>query len=170
MNDTIVLFSSGRRNGNTQKLLSSVAEKISMDIVDLSEYTIGPYDYEFKNQEDDFLDLIHKVLKYPKIIFASPVYWYSVTPAMKTFLDRLSDLLDLPHLLGSGRKLRGKTAYVLCSSISEEVSSSFIHAFEQTFNYLGMSYGGHLHASCTDGYQAEAYQEDLLLFINLFKG
>jgi len=165
MNDTIVLFSSSRKNGNTAKLLSSVASRVDVDILDLSEYNIGEYDYEHKNSDDDFLPLMHKVLDYEKIIFASPVYWYSVTPTMKKFLDRISDLLDVPELLPAGRRLRGKTAFVLCSSISTEVSSSFIGMFEETFNYLGMSYGGCLHADCADEYRAEVYDDDALRFV-----
>jgi multimeric flavodoxin WrbA len=112
MNNTIVIFSSSRRNGNTGKLLDNVSPFINADFVDLGNYDIGHYDYDHRNINDDFLPLINRVLSYDTIIFASPVYWYSVTPAMKAFIDRISDLLDLPKLLETGRKLRGKTASV----------------------------------------------------------
>lgn len=164
MADTIAVFSSSRSNGNTKKLLISIAKQINIDIVDLAEYTFSEYDYEYNNQEDDFLSLIEKVLDYKKIIFASPVYWYSVTPTMKKFLDRISDLLELPKLLNTGRRFRGKTAYVLCSSVSKEVSSAFISAFEETFAYLGMTCGGYVHANCVEGYQVENYADDISLF------
>jgi putative NADPH-quinone reductase len=49
-------------------------------------------------------------------IFATPIYWYGVSPAMKVFLDRISDFLELPELLAEGRRLRGKNAYVVCTS------------------------------------------------------
>ena len=166
MSNTIVLFSSSRRNGNTGKLLDDVARQINIDIVDLAEYNISEYDYEHKNINDDFLPLIKKILNYENIIFASPVYWYSVTPSMKTFLDRISDLLDLPQLLDLGRQLRGKKAYVLCTSIHEDVSSSFIDAFKKTFTYLGMPFGGYVHADCTEDYQTNKNKVDLLNFIN----
>ena len=164
MANTIAVFSSSRSNGNTKELLISIAKQINIDIVDLADYTFSEYDYEYKNQEDDFLSLIEKVLTYKKVVFASPVYWYSVTPAMKKFLDRISDLLDLPHLLNTGRRLRGKTAYVLCSSVSKEVSRSFISAFEETFDYLGMTYGGCIHANCVEGYQVENHADDISAF------
>lgn len=169
MNNTVAIFSSARANGNTKKLLNSVTLNTNIDIIDLSDYNFSDYDYDYKNQDDDFLPLIEKILSYEKIIFASPVYWYAVTPTMKRFFDRISDLLDLPHLLNSGRRLRGKTAYVVCSSISEEVSNSFISAFKDTFEYLGMFYGGCLHANCADGYQVEHYSDDLNGFRLLFK-
>jgi multimeric flavodoxin WrbA len=169
MSTTVAVFSSSRSNGNTRKLLANVASKINIDTIDLSEYTFSDYDYEHKNEGDDFLPLIDRVLAYENIIFASPVYWYSVTPVMKKFLDRISDLLELPHLLDTGRRLRGKTAFVLCSSVSREASNAFISAFEETFEYLGMSYGGFIHANCDAGYQAENYAEDLAGFTALLK-
>ena len=169
MNSTVAVFSSSRSNGNTERLLSSVASKINIDIIDLSEYTFSEYDYDHKNQDDDFLPLMNKVIAYEKIIFASPVYWYSVTLTMKKFLDRISDLLELPHILDTGRRLRGKTAFVLSSSVSKEVSNSFISAFEETFEYLGMSYGGCIHATCDEGYQAKDYADDLSGFIASLK-
>jgi len=55
------------------------------------------------------MDRIAKELE----IFASPVYWYSVSPPMKVFLDRISDFLDLPDLLNDRRRLRGKQAYIV---------------------------------------------------------
>ena len=87
---------------------------------------------------------------------------------MKSFIDRISDLLDIPDLLESGRKLRGKKSYVLCTSISDEVSTSFINAFNETFEYLGMVYSGHLHANCANGYKEEDYDSNLIQFINSF--
>ena len=169
MNNIVAVFSSSRSNGNTGKLLNSFASKINVDIIDLSEYTFSEYDYDHQNEGDDFVSLINEVLDHEKIIFASPIYWYSVTLTMKKFLDRISDLLELPNLLDTGRRFRGKTAYVLCSSVSEEVSNPFISAFEETFEYLGMAYGGYIHANCDEGYQAENHADDLSGFTALFK-
>jgi hypothetical protein len=49
---------------------------------------------------------MRRVLAHDRIIFASPIYWYAAAPAMKIFLDRISDFLDLPELLPEGRRLR----------------------------------------------------------------
>jgi len=167
MTNTIVLFSSSRRNGNTGKLLDNVINQGDAHIMDLATFNISEYDYEHKNINDDFLTAIKKVLTYDKIIFASPVYWYAVTPTMKTFLDRISDLLDVPHLLDLGRQLKGKKAYVLSTSISHDISPSFINCFKDTFNYLGMEYGGYIHADCSDGYKAKEYKADAQRFAGL---
>lgn len=145
--------------------MDSVSANINGDVIDLDDYDISPYDYEHRNKNDDFLPLINKILSYDNIIFASPIYWYSVPPAMKAFIDRLSDLLTIQEWLETGRKLRGKNAYVLCTSASENVSDVYINAFKQTFEYLGISYGGYLHANCVNGYNADEYEQGKQDFI-----
>jgi len=146
-------------------LLDSLLERADIEFIDLSTFDISEFDYDHNNMDDDFLPLIKRVVTYNKIIFASPVYWYSVTPKMKTFIDRISDLLDLPGFLDVGRQLKGKAGFVLSTSSSEQISSSFINSFEKTFEYLGMTYGGFLHADCSDDYQAEEYEMDLQRFL-----
>lgn len=165
MNDTIALFGSARRDGNTGKLMDWIAAALNIDIVDLSEKELSPYDYDHKNQDDDFVPLMHQLLEHRNIIFASPVYWYAASTQMKIFIDRTSDFLDLEELKPLGRQLRGKTAYVVCTSISKEADSSFLNAFKSTFEYLGMNHGGHVHANCVDGYDPSQYQKDVDRFL-----
>jgi multimeric flavodoxin WrbA len=141
-----------------------------MEVIDLAALKLSAFDYEHRNRGDDFEALIHHVLDFEQIIFASPVYWYAVSPTMKIFVDRLSDLLDLPDLLASGRRLREKTAYVLCTSIEDEATPAFVTAWQETFAYLGMRYGGLLHANCRDGYLPEQYQRDVDEFLRRLQG
>jgi len=152
MPSAIALFSSSRRDGNTGQLMDRIARELDIEVVDLTQKSISAYDYEHRNRNDDFEPLMKRVLIFDQIVFATPVYWYAVSPAMKVFLDRISDFLDLPDLLDDGRRLRGKRAYVVCTSIYDEVPASFMGAFLDTFNYLGMRFGGAAHANCRDGY------------------
>ena len=118
MLSTIVLFSSSRRSGNTGQLVDRIARELGIQVVDLADQRISQYDYEHRNRKDDFEPLMKRLLAHEQIIFATPIYWYAVSPAMKIFLDRLSDYLELPELLPEGRRLRGKNAYVVCTSSS----------------------------------------------------
>jgi len=152
MADAIALFASSRRNGNTGQFLDRIAAEVDIEIVDLGSKQISQYDYEHRNRGDDFEPLMHRVLMYDRIVLASPVYWYAVSPPMKVFLDRISDFLDLPDLVDHGRRLRGKTAYVVATSIYDEVPKPFIGAWLETFDYLGMRFGGVAHVNCRDGY------------------
>jgi multimeric flavodoxin WrbA len=166
---TLSLFSSSRRHGNTGRLMDRVAGELGIQIADLTEKSIAPYTYEHSNRKDDFEPLMSYALRFEQLIFASPVYWYSMTPHMKAFLDRISDFLDLPELQERGRRLRGKSGFVLCTSIMDAPDPGFIDAFQQTFDYLGMRYGGYVHANCTDGYIAERYEGDVQTFLNLVR-
>jgi multimeric flavodoxin WrbA len=165
MRATLALFASSRRNGNTGQLMDRVASELRIEVVDLANKNISAFDYGHKNRDDDFESLIDHVLEFEQIIFASPVYWYSVCPPMKTFLDRISDLLEVPDLLAKGRQLRGKAVYVLCTSIEVEPDAPFVGAWQETCRYLGMNYRGLLHANCRDGYAPALYESDIRAFV-----
>lgn len=165
MQEAIAVFASSRRNGNTGRFIDWIADELGIEIVDLAEKDISPYDYEHKNINDDFLPVMHKLLEHKKIIFVTPVYWFGPSAQMKTFIDRTSDFLDVDELKDIGRKLRGKSAYVVCTSVSEDADSSFLNAFKDSFEYLGMEYGGYVHANCENGYIPAKYQRDVDRFI-----
>lgn len=152
----IALFSSGRRHGNTGQLIDTIAAGANLEVVDLAPLDIAPYDYEHSNRDDDFEPLMQRVLDVPRIVFATPVYWYGPNGPMKIFLDRVCDLLDLPELKPQGRRLREKTAYVVSTSIYPDAPEPFVEMFRDTFEYLGMRYGGIAHLDCRDGYDADA--------------
>ena len=90
------------------------------------------------------------------------VYWYR-SPAIRV-PDRISDFLELPDLLDEGRKLRGKRAYVVCTSIYDEAPASFLGAFRDTFDYLGMLFAEVAHANCRDGYVSAKHDGDAVKF------
>jgi len=169
MLDTIALFSSSRRNGNTGRFIDRIARELGIEIVDLSSLRMSSYDYDHANRNDDFEPLMDRVLSHQQIIFATPIYWYAASPAMKIFLDRISDFLELPDLLPKGRSLRGKNAYIVCTSICDEPSAAFVDAFRETFDYLGMNYGGVVHVNCQDGYLPAAHDSEALAFATLVR-
>ena len=110
---------------------------------------------------------MNHVLRFEQIIFASPIYRYAVASPMKIFLDRISDYLDLPDLIDKGRELRDKTGFVVCTSVYDKPCAPFIAAFEDTFNYLGMQYGGCINVNCKHGYEPERYEDDVMAFTQL---
>jgi multimeric flavodoxin WrbA len=157
MPSTIALFSSARRHGNTGRLIDRIASELKIEIVDLTDLRLSPFDYDHRNRDDDFEPVMRHVLAHDQIIFATPIYWYAVDAGMKIFLDRISDFLELPDLLAEGRRLRGKTGYVACTSASVEAAPEFMSAFDEVFRYLGMRLGGALHVNCSDGYVPVAH-------------
>ncbi|MCF6224795.1 MAG: NAD(P)H-dependent oxidoreductase [Xanthomonadales bacterium] len=167
MNDTIAIFASARRDGNTGKFIDWIASELDIKIIDISEKNISAFDYQHKNLNDDFLPLINQLLEYKNILFVTPVYWYAASAQMKVFIDRTSDLLSLEELKDTGRGLRNISAYIVCTSTSPQADPSFLTAFKNTFEYLGMNYAGHVHANCENGYKPEEYRDSVNNFVRL---
>jgi multimeric flavodoxin WrbA len=141
-----------------------IVQELGINVVDLSGLRMSAFDYAHLNRDDDFEPLMNRVLAHEQVIFATPIYWYAVSPAMKVFLNRISDYLELPDLLPKGRRLQGKNAYVVCTSICEEPSTSFVNAFRETFDYLGMNFGGIMHINCQDGYLPNTHDPEAVTF------
>ena len=148
--------------------MDRIATNLKIEVVDLASVQMSPFDYEHRNRNDGFERLMKRVLEFDHLLFATPVYWYAVAPAMKVFLDRISDFLELPDLLNEGRRLRGKRAYVVCTSIYDEAPPSFMSSFRDTFNYLGLHFGGVAHVNCRDGYVPARHDADADLFARHF--
>jgi multimeric flavodoxin WrbA len=163
----IALFGSSRRLGNTGQFLDHIAAEMDVEVVDLGQLRMSPYDYEHRNRDDDFEPLMKRVLAFDRIIVASPVYWYSVSPPVKVFLDRISDYLDIPELQPEGRRLRGKEAYVVCTSIYDVAPTPFVESMTATFSYLGMHFGGVAHANCSEGYSRSIHESEVAAFVSL---
>ena len=139
-----LLNGSSRNNGDTTSVINIIKQSISLSDLFLLDYQIGYFDYEFKNKEDDFHTVIDKyIVDCDILILASPVYWYSMSATLKTFLDRISDLLITRK--EQGRKLRGKR--LLTISVNNEIvePEAYSIPYRMSANYLGMKYLGHFH-------------------------
>ena len=145
MNRKVIIKGSSNKNGNTQKVIDNLNSANDFDVIDLLDYKIGHFDYEFKNSSDDFIPLMEKVIEqYDTIIFATPVYWYTMSGILKVFFDRISDLLHYKKELG--RQLRGKSMGMISNSNDNDCFSFFNKPFIESSKYLGMHYIGDIHA------------------------
>ncbi len=116
----IVILGSSRSDGNTRRLLDLVLNDRPIEVIDLARLNFGYYDYQHRNAEDDFARLAPKLIEARAIIFATPVYWYAMSAPLKTFIDRLSDLLEV--LKEIGRALAGRIR--LSRSLKHELGAS----------------------------------------------
>lgn len=140
----LIIFGSSRSNGETRKMVDELINISGWDFIDLNDYTFSFYDYEHKNLDDDYLPLMRKIIaEYDVLIFATPVYWYSMSGIMKVFFDRITDLLDEEKDLG--RKLRGKSMAAISCSGGDNLGDGFWLPFSETARYLGMDYLGNTH-------------------------
>lgn len=146
MEKSVIILGSSRKNGNTTKIVDAVASQKNVEVINLSDYHFSYYDYENKNINDDFLPLMKEIIeKYDTLIFATPIYWYSMSGIMKVFFDRFSDLIRIEK--DWGRKLRGKKMAVISNShdSENELDYNFYIPFVKSAEYLGMQYLGSKH-------------------------
>ena len=140
----VIIVGSSRNDGDASNLTKRLIEKSKWDLINLNDYEFSYFDYEHKNRNDDYLNLMREIVKkYETLIFITPVYWYSMSGIMKVFFDRFTDLLTIEKELG--RKLRGKKMAVISCSIGENLGQSFWLPFSETAKYLGMEYIGNSH-------------------------
>ncbi|WP_114732822.1 flavodoxin family protein [Vibrio cholerae] len=135
-----VVLGTSKSDGNTRKLVEVFQASTDTTLFDLSDYAISFYDYEHVNRNDDFIHLINKLVEFDHLVFASPVYWYSMSAQLKVFFDRLSDLLTIEKELG--RCLKGKSVSVISTGFNKACPSCFSEPFQLTADYLGLVYKG----------------------------
>lgn len=138
---TVIIQGSSRKDGHTEQIIQLLLQEIESDVIHLPDYRIGHFDYDYKNQEDDFPQLIQQIAdRYELIIFATPVYWYTMSGHLKVFFDRLTDCLKIDE--NTGKKLEGKTMAAIGVGSDPEGIEGFFVPFRLTAPYMTMKYAG----------------------------
>jgi len=141
---TVVILGSSRKEGDTAAMVDLLVKQANWDSIDLNDYHIGYYDYAHQNRNDDYVALMKELIgKYDTFLFATPVYWYSMSGIMKVFFDRFTDLLEIEKELG--RALRTKKMGAISCSMGNLPGDFFWMPFSETAHYLGMKYIGNAH-------------------------
>ena len=142
---TTILQASARPDGDTYHVASQLADRLSAQRVDLLDYNIAPFRYDQTYAPaDQFIEVVRQfVLPADHLVFATPVYWYTMSGGMKIFLDRFSDLLKSQKALG--RQLRGKAMSVCSVGNVAAAPAHFYEPFRLSAEYLGMEYRDEWH-------------------------
>ena len=113
----------------------------SANFIEFKDDQVHPYRYGNKGVEDGFMSLTEQALAADRVIFATPVYWYTMSGIMKDFIDRFSNLLGGPGK-ELGEKLYGKKIELLSTGSDLEVPNGFVVPFGLTATYFGMDFMG----------------------------
>jgi multimeric flavodoxin WrbA len=141
---TLILFGSARSNGDTAVAARALAARLGSGgtLVDLATKRILPFDYANSVPKDDFSALADLMLAHAAIVFVTPVYWYSMSGLMKTFFDRLSDLLGERDEARRGRALAERDVWLLAVGTDSALPRGFDAPFAMTADYFGMKWRG----------------------------
>lgn len=140
----LVLLASARPDGNTGRAadrLANALADVGTVVIDIAALDIRPFDY-CRNRDAAFDALIARIGEHPTLVFATPVYWYAMSGALKTVFDRLSDLLVDRTRRPQARALAGKSSWLLATGTDPELPVGFEVPFARTSAYLGWRWMG----------------------------
>ena len=83
-----ILFINGspNKNGNTVELAGTLLEGKQYDTLHLVDYKIYSYGQEYG--DDQFMEVIGQMKQADVIVLGSPLYWHSMSGAVRNLLDR----------------------------------------------------------------------------------
>jgi multimeric flavodoxin WrbA len=136
----LVILGSARGESHTRALLDAVVAGRPHSEFDLRDLDIGHFTYGGAVERDGFGRVAEAMADHTRILFATPVYWYSMSGRMKVLFDRFTDLVTVRKDIG--RRLKGRTLFVLACGTDRELPSGFEVPFQETARYLDMGYGG----------------------------
>lgn len=143
----LVIYGSSRPNGNTEQLAKIMLDQVDIEEIYLRDKKITPitdlrHDSEgFSRLNDDYYEVVEKMLSHDQILFVNPVYWYGMSGHMKLFIDRWSESLA-DRELKFKEKMKGKKMYVLAVGGDNPKIKALplIMQFQHTFDFVGASF------------------------------
>lgn len=95
-----ILFINGspNKNGNTVKIANELLKGKEFQKLHLVDYKIYSYGQNFA--DDQFNDVVEAMTKADTIIIGSPLYWHSMSGAIRNVLDRFYGNVDESLLQG----------------------------------------------------------------------
>lgn len=140
----LVVLGGGRANGNTARLVNSFANGArdagnNIEVVSLQKIAVngclGCNACRYEKpcvQKDGFNDLIPKILAADCVVFASPLYFWTISAKLKAFIERLYCIAeeDPAPPLGRYERYPVKDCALLMTS-----ADNFFWTFEQAVSY-----------------------------------
>ena len=167
MTKTVIIQASSRSKGDSFKISEQILSENNFDFIDLNTLKINHYDYDYNNQDDNFLALVTKIAdKYDNIIFITPIYWYTISGLLKVFFDRFSDLIRIHKEIG--RQYRGKNVGLISVNNSKAYLNNFSEPVDLSCQYLGMNFIKYIHVPVENDTISEPAINDLNTFTKLF--
>lgn len=151
MNITAFIGSS-RQHSNSEVLADYVLEGIPHQKLWIKDLNIQPIDdlrhdaQGFQFVDDDYDQIIHALLTSDILVFATPIYWYSMSGIMKNMVDRLSHAIRDERFPQLKEKLLTTEAIVLAVGGDDPKLKGLpmIQQFQYIFNFLNMPFSSYI--------------------------
>ncbi|MED1471908.1 NAD(P)H-dependent oxidoreductase [Bacillus salipaludis] len=147
-----VLYGGTRPNGNTEALTEHAIRGLDVERINLRDFSILPIEDArhdeagFQDRGDDYNAVIDRVLEHDTLIFATPVYWYSMSGTMKNFIDRWSHSMRDAKYPDFKKQMSAKKAYVVAVGGDNPYVKALpmIQQFKHIFDFMGMEFAGYV--------------------------
>lgn len=112
MNRNVVVYFS--YSGNTEKIVNKISSLLDVEVIKVEPFDAYPNDYDLvtsqgkEEVESNFIPKIKQqnidLTKYDKIILGTPVWWYSISPVIKSFIlnNNLDNKIVIPFMTNAG--------------------------------------------------------------------
>ena len=132
MEKIIFMNGSPNKNGNTFRIGEEILKGINHDILQMSDYKVSQYGQVY--EDDEISKVFDKLKDMDTIVIGAPVYWYTVSGIVKTFIDRL-------YLLPEAEVLKGKNLYFFAqgSAPDEMVEKNIKFLATRVSELMGMN-------------------------------
>jgi len=152
-----VIYGSTRPNSNTELLTEHAIKGHEVERIHLKDYHIKPivdqrHDADgFDDVNDDYNGIIERVLKHDVLIFATPIYWYSMSATMKLFIDRWSQTMRDENYPGFREKMGKKRVYVVAVGGDDPKIKALplIQQFQYICDFFGMTFENYVTAKAS---------------------
>lgn len=151
MNITTFIGSS-REESNSEQLADLVTRGIKHRKIYLKNLSIQPI-HDLRHAEggfqlvsDDYDTIIKAFLESDRIIFSTPIYWYSMSGIMKNMIDRLSQAIRDERFPQLKEHLQSIEAIVIAVGGDEPKIKGLplIQQFQYTFDFLNMRFSTYI--------------------------
>lgn len=151
----LFLLGSSRRQGNTEQLAWRAAmtlpECIEQRWLHLMDVPLLPFtdvrhaSGTFPTPHGNERVLLEATLAATDLVFAVPLYWYTIPASAKLYFDYWTAWLRLVEF-DFAERMRGKTMWVVCTASSDDPAhvAPLLGMLRLTADYLGMHWGGAL--------------------------
>lgn len=135
MSKILFMNASPNRSGATNYIAEELLKGKNYDKMQMSDYDISQYGAVRSN--DQIKEMLNIIKDYDILVIGTPVYFYTVSGILKTFIDRL-------YLLPEASVLKGKDVYFFAQGYSpdEETEQTIHHLMIKSAQIVGINLKG----------------------------
>lgn len=121
MSKILFMNASPNKDGSTVRIATHLLKGFEYDTIKMSNYNISQFGAI--REGDQMKDMLNIIKNYDTLVIGTPIYFYTVSGILKTFIDRL-------YLLDETQILKGKKLYFFAQGYAPDEET------ENTINYL----------------------------------